>query len=60
MDEHEKSTIPYPPPATGMELMMLKFFAAAGILALAGAVSTMGLAMYLLPGAPPQVPLPLF
>jgi hypothetical protein len=61
MDEHEKSTIPYPPEATGFERKMCLFFAPFGIIAIAAIVATMGAAMYLLPGAPPiNLPLPLF
>lgn len=61
MDDHDRSQIPYPPEATGMERKMLQLFAAVGILAIAASVATMGAAMYILPGAPPiNLPLPLF
>lgn len=61
MDDHAPSNIPYPPEATGTERMMLQFFAAAGIVAIAASVAIMGAAMYILPGAPPvNLPLPLF
>jgi hypothetical protein len=56
----EQSNKPYPPEATGMERKLLELAAATGILLIAGAIATMGLAMYLLPNAPPNLPLPLF
>jgi hypothetical protein len=61
MDDHAQSNIPYPPEATGTERKMLQAFAAMGIVSIAGLVGLMGLAMYLLPGAPTAllaVPLP--
>jgi hypothetical protein len=61
MDDHAaQSTKPYPPPAVGLERKLLEAAAATGILLIAGAIATMGLAMYLLPNAPPNLPLPLF
>ena len=61
MDDHAaQSPKPYPPAAVGLELKMLKVAAATGILLLACAIGLMGLGMYFLPGAPPNLPLPLF
>ncbi|MCU1279047.1 MAG: hypothetical protein JWM53_2593 [bacterium] len=61
MDDHAaQSQKPYPPEATGTERKMLELFAATGILLIAGGIAAMGLAMYFLPGAPPNLPLPLF
>jgi hypothetical protein len=62
MDDHAaQSTRPYPPPAVGLERKLLEGAAATGILLIAAAIATMGLAMYLLPNAPPNfVALPLF
>lgn len=61
MDEHAaQSTRPYPPPAVGLERKLLEAAAAMGIILIAAAIATMGLAMYLLPNAPPNLPLPLF
>jgi hypothetical protein len=57
MDESQK---PYPPEATGLERKLLELSAATGILLIAAAIATMGLSMYLLPNAPPNLPLPLF
>jgi len=61
MDDHApQSQRPYPPDATGLERRMLQLAAATGILLIAAAIATMGLAMYALPGHPPNYPLPLF
>jgi len=61
MDDHaSQSQKPYPPEATGMERKLLQVAAATGILLIAAAIATMGLGMYVLPGAPPNFPLPLF
>ena len=61
MDDHaSKSQKPYPPEAVGLERKMLELAAATGILLIAAAIATMGLSMYILPGAPPNFPLPLF
>ena len=61
MDDHAaQSTKPYPPPAAGLERKLLEGAAATGILMIAAAIALMGLSMYLLPNAPPQLPLPLF
>ncbi len=61
MDEHEAHpTTPYPPEATGAERKMLELMALTGIIAIAGGVALMSLGMYFLPGAPPNLPLPLF
>lgn len=58
MDEQPQNL--YPPPATGLERKLLQISAAAGILLIAAAITTMGVSMYLLPNAPPNIPLPLF
>jgi len=61
MDDHAaQSTKPYPPDAVGLERKLLQLAAATGILLIALAIATMGLSMYVLPGAPPNLPLPLF
>ncbi|MGZ3438760.1 MAG: hypothetical protein ACXVDD_04570 [Polyangia bacterium] len=61
MDDHAaQSQKPYPPDAVGTERKLLELSAATGILLIAAAIATMGLAMYFLPGAPPNLPLPLF
>ncbi|MCU1282488.1 MAG: hypothetical protein JWM53_6034 [bacterium] len=61
MDDHAAPpTIPYPPAAVGTERKMLELFAAGGIICIAAAIAVMGFAMYFLPGAPPNLPLPLF
>ena len=61
MDDHAtQSPKPYPPEAVGNERKMLELFAATGILCIAAGVALMGLAMYFLPNAPPNLPLPLF
>jgi hypothetical protein len=61
MDDHAaQSQKPYPPDAVGTERKMLELAAATGIALIAAAIATMGLAMYFLPGAPPNLPLPLF
>jgi hypothetical protein len=57
MDEQSR---PYPPDATGLERKLLELAAATGILLIAAAIATMGFSMYLLPNAPPNLPLPLF
>jgi hypothetical protein len=59
-DQAAQSQKPYPPEAVGTERKMLELFAATGILAIAAGVALMGLGMYFLPGAPPNLPLPLF
>ena len=56
----EPSTKPYPPEAVGFERKLLELSAATGIILIAAAIATMGLGMYLLPNAPPNLPLPLF
>jgi hypothetical protein len=43
-----------------MERKLLELAAATGILLIAAAIATMGISMYLLPNAPPNLPLPLF
>jgi hypothetical protein len=61
MDDHAAPpTRPYPPPAVGLERNMLKVAAATGILLIACAIAAMGIGMYFLPGAPPNLPLPGF
>jgi len=60
MDDHAQSQRPYPPDAVGMERKLLQLSAATGILLLALAITLMGIGMYVLPGAPPTFPLPLF
>ncbi len=61
MDDHAApSPKQYPPDAVGLERKMLTIAAATGILLLAAAIGVMGLGMYFLPGAPPNMPLPLF
>ena len=61
MDDHaSQSQTPYPPDATGLERKLLQVAAAIGILLIAAAIGTMGVCMYLLPGHPPNFPLPLF
>ena len=61
MDDHaSQPQTPYPPDAVGLERELLKLAAASGILLIAAAICTMGVCMYLLPGAPPNFPLPLF
>lgn len=61
MDDHAaQSTKPYPPEAVGLERKLLEASAAMGIVLIAAAIALMGLGMYLLPGAPPNLPLPLF
>jgi hypothetical protein len=61
MDDHApQSQRPYPPDAVGNERKLLELSAAAGILLIAAAIAIMGLGMYVLPGAPPNLPLPLF
>jgi isopropylmalate/homocitrate/citramalate synthase len=61
MDDHApQSQKPYPPDAVGNERKLLQLAALTGIALIAAAIATMGLSMYLLPGAPPQLPLPLF
>lgn len=61
MDDHApQSTKPYPPEAVGLERRLLELAAATGILLIAASIALMGLSMYLLPGAPPNLPLPLF
>ncbi len=61
MDDHaSQSQTPYPPDAVGFERKMLELAAASGILLIAAAIAIMGASMYLLPGAPPNFPLPLF
>jgi len=57
MDEQSR---PYPPDATGLERKLLELAAATGILPIAAAIATMRFSMYLLPNAPPNLPLPLF
>jgi hypothetical protein len=61
MDDHAAPpTKPYPPDAVGFERKLLELSAATGILLIAAAIALMGLSMYLLPGHPPNLPLPLF
>jgi hypothetical protein len=61
MDDHAaQSPKPYPPEAVGRERKLLELAAATGILLIAAAIATMGIGMYFLPGAPPNMPLPLF
>jgi hypothetical protein len=61
MDDHaSQSQKPYPPDAVGLERKLLELSAATGILLIAAAIAIMGLGMYILPGAPPNLPLPLF
>jgi hypothetical protein len=61
MDDHAaQSQKPYPPEAVGTERKMLELAAATGILLIASAIAVMGFAMYFLPGAPPNLSLPLF
>jgi hypothetical protein len=61
MDDHApQPTRPYPPDAVGFERKLLELSAATGILLIAAAIALMGLGMYILPGAPPNIPLPLF
>lgn len=61
MDDHApQPQKPYPPAATGLERKLLLVAAFTGILLIAAAITTMGLCMYLLPGHPPNFPLPLF
>ncbi|HEX8953279.1 MAG TPA: hypothetical protein VF997_07545 [Polyangia bacterium] len=61
MDDHEpQSQKPYPPDAVGLERRLLELSAATGILLIATAIALMGLGMYILPGAPPILPQPLF
>jgi hypothetical protein len=61
MDDHAaQNSKPYPPDAVGLERKLLEFAAFGGILLIAAAIAAMGLGMYFLPGAPPNLPLPLF